>query len=84
MAITRTAPETSSGWISGTGFAIAKTMESLFIDFTSLSDTTPGPESPMKMSAPASASPALPFTLRGFVCSANHCFIEFMFSVRPR
>ena len=37
----------------------------------------------MNTSAPASASPMVPRTRRGFVCSANHCFIEFMFSVRP-
>jgi 2-oxoglutarate dehydrogenase E2 component (dihydrolipoamide succinyltransferase) len=33
--------------------------------------------------APAKAAPAPPRMRRAFVCSANHSFIEFMFSVRP-
>src|SRR5438093_636982 len=56
--MTRTWAPASSGWISGVGFAMAKTMGSRLIFWMSLSDTTPGPESPMKTSAPARASPA--------------------------
>ena len=81
--MTRTWAPASSGWISGVGFAMAKTMGSRLIFWMSLSDTTPGPESPMKTSAPARASPAEPLRPLALVFSANHCFIEFMFSVRP-
>ncbi len=81
--MTRTNGPASSGWISGTGLAMANTIASRFIALTSLSETTPGPDSPMNTSASTSASPAVPRILRGFVCLANHSFIEFMFSVRP-
>ena len=76
-------PAASSGWISGMGFAIANTMGSRRMPFMSLSDTTPGPESPMNTSASSSASEIVPRIFFAFVCFANHSFMEFMFCVRP-
>ena len=45
-----------SGMISGTGFAIAKIIASLFIDLTISAVTILGADTPTKMSAPLSAS----------------------------
>src|SRR2546429_318565 len=76
-------PPASPGWIAGTGLAMANPTAPRFIALTPLSEPPPGPDSPMNTSASTSASPAVPRILRGFVCLANHSFIEFMFSVRP-
>ena len=48
------------GRISGTGLAIANTIASGAIERTAAGDTAPGPDRPMKTSAPASTSSAVP------------------------
>jgi len=83
VAITRTYGPASSGWISGIGFAMAKTIGSRFMALMSLSATTPGPERPMKMSAPLRASLTEPRIFFSLVCFANHSLIGFMLSTRP-
>ena len=50
----------TSGMISGTGFAIAKRMESLFIEATISGVTIFGAETPTKISAPFNASASVP------------------------
>ncbi len=53
----------TSGRISGTGFAIAKTIGS-FVIFISISPvTSPALETPMKASAPSSASTSVRFSV---------------------
>ncbi len=81
--MTVTIPRTSSGMTSGTGLAMAKTMGRLAIRRMSLAEATPGPDSPMKTSAPLRASPTVPRRRFSFVCAANQVFIGFMFSWRP-
>jgi len=74
----------SSGMISGVGLAIANTIASRCMAPRSSTFTTPGPLRPMNTSAPTIASRTVPRMLSALVCSANHVFIGFMFSVRPR
>src|SRR3989454_881305 len=74
--MTLTKGPASSGWISGIGFAIAKTMGSRRMALMSFRPTTPGPLRPMNTSASTSASPAVPRSRFGFVCWANHSFME--------
>jgi hypothetical protein len=69
----------SSGRTSGSGFAIAKTIASSAIERIASAETAPGPETPRKTSAPASASSAVPSKPRGFVFFAYH----FWMAVRP-
>lgn len=70
MAITAARPSSSSGSISGDGFAIAKATGSLAIERIPRSDTAPGALRPMKTSVPTSTSSAEPWTRRGFVVRA--------------
>ncbi len=55
------------GMISGTGFAIAKRMESLFMEATISFVTMPGADTPTKMSACFRASERVPVSPAGFV-----------------
>ena len=59
---TTTAPAffASSGMISGVGFAIAMTIAPLFIEETISGVTSPGPLTPIKISAPFMASASVP------------------------
>ena len=70
---------TSGGVISGSGFAMAKTMGSLAIFFTMSWVTRPAWESPTKTSAPSSASASV----RAEVSTANSAFFAFIPSLRP-
>src|SRR6266566_4398835 len=54
--MTRTCRSASSGRISGSGLAIAKTMGSRPMRLRSRADRIPGTERPMKTSAPSSAA----------------------------
>src|SRR3989441_148937 len=65
--MTRTRRSASSGRISGSGFAMAKTIGSRAIRLMSLTVRIPGTDRPMKTAAPSSASPSVPLTWRGFV-----------------
>ena len=56
--------------ISGTGFAIAKTIASLFIVFTISGVRTFGAETPRNISAPTTASASVPLSLPAFVMAA--------------
>ena len=71
-----------SGMISGTGFAMAKTMGSSAIDLTISSDTIPGAETPMNTSAPPMASASDPVLPLGLVILAISIFEELR-SERP-
>ncbi len=79
----RTYGAASSGMISGSGFAIAKTSGSFAIFFRSSTVISPGPARPMNMSAPAITSESFPFSLNGFAFSAYHSFMKFMCCLRP-
>ena len=70
-----------SGIISGVGFAIAKIIASLFIDWTIASLTIPGAETPINISAFTNASFNKPFSLFGFVLSDNLTFASSSFCV---
>ena len=72
--MTATFPSISSGSTSGFGFAIAKTIASGAIVLIASAVTAPGAETPMKTSAPSSASFAVPVTARGFVSFAYSRF----------
>ncbi len=65
--------------ISGVGFAIARISGRAAIFFTAAAFSTPGPDRPMKMSAPSIASSSV----RSEVSRAYFCFHGFMPSVRP-
>ena len=61
------AASASSGWISGTGFAIGNTHAPAFMLATISRVTTPGALTPMNTSAPRIASASVPVMRRGFV-----------------
>ena len=63
---------------------MANTTASRFIVFSIGTVRTPGADSPTKTSAPSMTSASEPRSSLGFVWSAYHCFMKFMFSVRPR
>ena len=69
----------SSGGISGTGFAIAKMIGSFAIVLTMSPLMSFAAETPMKASAPSSASASVRF----FVSRAKRSLYGFMFSLRP-
>ena len=83
VAMTATCGAASSGRISGSGLAIAKTMGSRFIFLMSSTVIMFGPATPRNRSAPSIASLTEPLTPSRFVFSANHSFMKFMPSVRP-
>ena len=62
--------------ISGTGFAMANKMESLFMEETISGVTMPGAETPTKMSAPFRASARVPVLPERFVSSAIFSCIQ--------
>jgi hypothetical protein len=62
--------------ISGIGFAIAKTMASVFMDATISFVTRPGPETPINTSAPFIASARVPDSPLRFVMDASSAFAE--------
>ena len=70
-----------SGMISGTGFAMANRMASLFMEATISSVTMPGAETPTKISAPFMASAREPVSFFGLVTSVIFCCIQFKPSV---
>ena len=82
--MTRTCRPASSGRISGSGLAMAKTIGSRAIRLMSLTVRIPGTDRPMKTSARASAAPRPPFTWRGFVADATQRFMKSMPVARPR
>jgi len=67
----------TSGMISGTGFAIAKRMESLFMEATISGVTIFGAETPTKISAPFNASASVPEAFSKFVTSVIFFCIQF-------
>ena len=84
MAITRTYCCASSGSISGSGFAKAKTIGSRAMRWMWRTVSAWGPETPINTSAPAIASFNEPWIKSWFVFSATHCLDAFMLTVRPR
>src|SRR5215218_955425 len=68
--MTRALPFAISGLISGSGFAIAKTIGSSAIESKCSSVSTPGAESPRKRSAPTTASERSPVSPSELVFSA--------------
>ena len=79
----RTYGDASSGMISGSGLAIAKTSGSFAIFFRSSTVMSPGPARPRNRSAPAMTSDSFPFSLNGLVCAAYQSFMKFMCCLRP-
>ena len=71
----------ASGRISGTGFAMANKMESLFMEETISGVTILGAETPIKISAPLKASAREPVSWLGLVISVIFCCIQFSPSV---
>ena len=69
------AARASSGMISGTGLAQAKTIGSLAMLRTMSCVSTPGFETPTKTSAPLMASASVPATLPWFVQVAISCLM---------
>ena len=69
----------SSGAISGSGFAMAKTIGSFAISFTIACVSAPFTDTPAKTSAPTIASASV----RAFVSRANGCLYGFIPAVRP-
>lgn len=61
----------TSGSTSGSGFAMAKTIASLFMAAMSSSSRTFGAETPMNTSDPATASFREPVKFSGLVFAAN-------------
>ena len=68
-----------SGMISGTGFAMANRIASLFMEATISLETIFGAETPTKMSAPFNASASVPVRSSRFVTSVICCCIQFRF-----
>ncbi len=66
----------ASGMISGTGLAMAKRMESLFMEATICGVTMPGAETPTKMSAPFMASAREPVRPSRLVTWTIFCCIQ--------
>ena len=73
---------TSSGWTSGIGLAIAKTIASAAIWRTAAAEIDRGPDRPMTTSAPGMTSFAVPCLPVGFVRCASSSRIGSMFG-RP-
>ena len=69
--------------ISGVGLAMANTIGSFAIVWSCSTEKVPGPDSPRKRLAPATASVRPPRMPSGLVFSAYQSFMKFMFSVRP-
>ena len=84
MATTAAPPAlASSGKISGVGLAQAKMTAPAFMVCTISLVTTPGADTPMNTSAPASTSAREPVRFSGFVTWAIASLIQFMPSLRP-
>ena len=75
MATTAACRAATSGSISGTGLAMAKTMLSGAIDATSASVRMFGADTPRKTSAPRMASESVPVTPSAFVFSAIQAWL---------